>query len=144
MTPRRRRSQLSSISRTKARQKFPLIASIFRSRAKNARVRPILYHSCRALNNATWSSRDAKTSGTPRAGNRAPNQPRVIHQPGRGPSRSLGMTSMSRSVIPGRSGDAFLLPAVSMKIDLSLFARKFLCQPRTDVCENLFRRGLWR
>jgi amino acid transporter len=35
-------------------------------------------------------------------------------------------------------------PAVSIKMDLSLFARNFLCQPRTDVCENLFRRGFWR
>ena len=30
------------------------------------------------------------------------------------------------------------------KMDLSLFARKFLCQPRADVRQNLFRRRFRR
>src|SRR5438552_4346787 len=49
------------------------------------------------------------------------------------------MTSMRRGVLAARRG--LFSPAVSMKMDLSLFARKFLCQPRADVRENLFRRG---
>ena len=32
----------------------------------------------------------------------------------------------------------------ALKMDLPLFARKFLCQPREDVRENLFRRRFWR
>ena len=30
------------------------------------------------------------------------------------------------------------------KLDLALFARKFLCQPRADAREDLFRRSFWR
>jgi hypothetical protein len=40
-----------------------------------------------------------------------------------------------RLKVPKSSGD---------KVDLSLFVRKFLCQPRADVRQNLFRRRFRR
>jgi hypothetical protein len=127
-SPPRRLSELSSISGRIARQKFPLLTLISRNRAKTARIWPILYRSKQhtVLLSEVQGSRCVSAYGS-----------------------FLGIPS-TRARDDSRAGSQDLQPRVlfpascSMKTHLSLFARKFLCQPRADVCENLFRRGLWR
>jgi len=83
--------------RARARQKFPPSRLEFFTAASKPPGPALLYYI--VLNNATWSSRDAKTSWDPTNGRLVAKQPRAIHHPGRGPSRALGMTSMRRGVL---------------------------------------------
>jgi hypothetical protein len=139
--PPRRRRQLFPIFRARARQKFPLSRIEFFTAASKPPGYAYIYKA--KLRNVVIPRRE-DVEGPPTNGRLGGKQPRVIHQAW---ERSLACArddkpSIERHSTTVRRG--LFLPAVSIKMDLSLFAGKFLCQPRADVCENLFRRGFWR